>query len=93
MIPQALPQHHYIVYYDTHNEKWDIDWDTTYNQLQDGQIWIDNEWETVDDETDLGKDYYKKGAELIAHLGTLHSKGMIIAPSLGYEAGEEPEEE
>ena len=93
MIPEELPQHHYIVFYDTNTQEWSIDWQTTYDQLNDGQIWVERQWEMADEETDLGKDYYQKGAELLAHLATLHSKGMVIAPSLGREAGAEPDEE
>lgn len=93
MIPEELPQHHYVVFYDTHAEEWSIDWQTTYDSLQEGQVWVERQWEIPEESTPLGDDYYKKGEELLAHLATLHSKGMVIAPSLGREVGSEPDED
>jgi len=78
-----LPQHHFVVYYDTKTENWAVDWDLTDSHLPDGQIFMNNGWETADEEEVIGKDYYRKAEELVAHLNTLHSKPLILAPSLG----------
>ena len=85
-----LPQHHFVVCYDTKTEKWFIDWETTDNNMPDGQVFVNRSWEMpIDDEENdpdgYGRDYYTKASELESHLNTLHTKGMVVAPSLGVE--------
>lgn len=90
-----FPQYHFVVCYDAETEKWIIDWDTTGNSLQEGQVWTrSGDWETPEENDErYGNDYAVKAKDLEDHLKMLQSKAMIIAPSLGAVAGEEDEDE
>ena len=62
-----MAQFHYVVYYDTAKEQWDIDWGTTEARFPEGEVWDyagSKDWSDVPENEHHW--YVSAGQELLA---------------------------